>query len=190
MPSKLESLAAEARACAICADKLPLGPRPVFRVSRTARLMIISQAPGTKVHATGIPFNDASGDRLRFWMGIPSEIFYDASRIAIMPMGFCYPGRLPQGGDCPPRPECAPIWHDRFLALMPQIEIFLLVGSYAQKRYLGPGSMTEHVRASTVHPRYLALPHPSWRTIGWESRNPWFTEKILPRLRETISNLI
>jgi len=177
----LESLAAEARGCTLCAPHLPLGPRPVFRVSSTARLLIIGQAPGTKVHATGIPWNDASGDRLRGWMAIGRDVFYDEAMIAIMPMGFCYPGRLPRGGDCPPRPECAPAWHERFLALMPCIERILLVGLYAQRRYLGTGAMSAHVRGE--HQRFFALPHPSWRTVGWEARNPWFGEVVLPRLR-------
>jgi uracil-DNA glycosylase len=184
MTSVLETLAEEARACTLCAGHLPLGPHPVFRVSGTARLLIIGQAPGTKVHVTGIPFNDASGERLRGWMGIGREQFYDVTRIAIMPMGLCYPGRFPQGGDLPPRTECAPAWHEKFLALMPQIELILLVGSYAQRHYLGPGSMTEHVRAYIDHPRFMALPHPSWRTIGWEAKNPWFGTEIVPRLRE------
>jgi uracil-DNA glycosylase len=187
VPTPLEALSAEARVCTICAAHLSLGPRPVFRVSSTARLLIISQAPGTKVHNTGISFNDASGDRLRGWMGIGLDIFYDISRIAIMPMGFCYPGRLPQGGDRPPRPECAPAWHEKFLALMPQIQLTLLVGSYALRRYLGPGSMTAYVRDNAAHPRYMALPHPSWRTIGWEAKNPWFGEEILPRLRVMVA---
>jgi uracil-DNA glycosylase len=181
--SGLESLAAQARACTLCGEKLPLGPRPVFRVSSTARLLIIGQAPGTKVHATGIPWNDASGDRLRSWMGIDRATFYDSARIAIMPMGFCYPGRLPQGGDAPPRPECAPLWHEKFLAQMPNIQLTLLIGAYAQNRYFGPGSMTEHVRRHADDPHFLALPHPSWRTLAWEARNPWFGEIILPRLR-------
>ena len=185
----LDSLATAARACTICAPYLPLGPRPVFQISATARLLIISQAPGTKVHATGIPFNDPSGDRLRAWMGIPRDIFYDSSRIAIMGMGFCYPGRLPNGGDLPPRPECAPAWHEKFLALMPQIELTLLVGSYALLRYLGPGSMTEHVRNYENHRSVMALPHPSWRTTGWEAKNPWFGSEILPRLRAAVQNL-
>ncbi len=183
-----ESLAAEARACTICAPHLPRGPRPIFRVSPTARVIVISQAPGTKAHLSGIPFNDASGERLRDWLGIGPDTFYDSTRIAIMPMGFCYPGRLPQGGDCPPRPECAPTWHQRFLARMPNLQLTLLVGSYAQRRYLGPGSMTAHVRAQ--RPGLMALPHPSWRTIGWEAKNPWFGETILPRLRAALANLL
>jgi uracil-DNA glycosylase len=185
--SELTNLAEEARACTLCAADLPLGARPVFRVSDTARLLIIGQAPGTKVHASGIPFNDASGERLRSWMAIGPEQFYDTTRVAVMGMGFCYPGRFPKGGDLPPRKECAPAWHERFLQLMPQIELILLVGSYAQNRYLGPGSMTDHVRAYAEHPRFMALPHPSWRTIGWEAKNPWFGTEILPRLREVIA---
>lgn len=185
----LDELQTAARGCTLCAAVLPLGPRPVFRVSPTARIMIIGQAPGTKVHASGVPFDDASGDRLRGWMGIGREVFYDASRIGIMPMGFCYPGRLPQGGDCPPRPECAPLWHERFLALMPQLELFLLAGGYAQTRYLGKGSMTAHVRARRER-RFLALPHPSWRTVGWEAKNPWFGAEILPQLKAEVARLI
>jgi uracil-DNA glycosylase len=188
MTIELERLAAEASACTLCAAHLPLGPHPVFSVSSTARLLIIGQAPGTKVHETGIPWNDASGDRLRGWMGIDRAAFYDTTRIAILPMGFCYPGRVPSSGDRPPRPECAPTWHARFLTLMPQIDMTLLIGSYAQKRYLGAGSMTEHVRSLTAHPRTMALPHPSWRTIGWEARNPWFGEEILPRLRAVVAS--
>jgi len=167
---------------------LPLGPRPVFQVSETARLLIIGQAPGTRVHETGIPFNDASGERLRGWMGIGRDVFYDSARIAIMPMGFCYPGRLPKGGDAPPRPECAPLWHEKFLALMPGVELILLVGGYAQLHYLGKGGMTAHVRAQRGG-RFLALPHPSWRTMAWERKNPWFGAEILPRLRAEVARL-
>jgi uracil-DNA glycosylase len=166
---------------------LPLGPRPVFRVSATAKLLIISQAPGTKVHETGIPWNDASGDRLRRWLNMNRDSFYDSTRIAIMPMGFCYPGRLPNGGDAPPRPECAPAWHDSFLGLMPEIKLSLLIGSYAQTCYLGPGNMTDRVRNFAANPKYFSLPHPSWRTIGWEKNNPWFGEKVLPALRRAVA---
>jgi uracil-DNA glycosylase len=179
-----------ARACTLCAPYLPLGPRPVLRVSATARLLIIGQAPGTKVHETGIPWNDASGDRLRGWMGVDCETFYDERRIAIMPMGFCYPGRNAAGGDNPPRPECAPLWHPILLPLMPNLQLTLLVGQYAQRRYLGRGSMTGHVRNYTENAAFLALPHPSWRTIGWETRNPWFQEKILPILREQTARIL
>ena len=180
------TLAAEAaRAGTICAGRLPLGPRPVLRVSRTAKVLIIGQAPGTKVHATGIPWNDASGDRLRLWLGLGRAAFYDEARIAILPMGLCYPGRLANGGDAPPRPECAPLWHPRLLPLMPAIRLTLLVGTYAQARMLGKGRMTDHVRAFRDHlpARRFPLPHPSWRTGAWEKRNPWFTEAVLPALR-------
>jgi uracil-DNA glycosylase len=186
----LEDLAAEARACTVCAAHLPLGPRPIFRVSATARLLIISQAPGTAAHNTHVPWNDASGDRLRGWLGIGRDDFYDTARLAIMPMGFCYPGRLPQGGDNPPRPECAPLWHHRFLPLMPAIELTLLIGGYAQAKYLGPGNMTENVRNFAAHPKYFALPHPSWRTIGWQQRNPWFATDVLPPLRAAVARLM
>ena len=187
----LAALSATARACTVCAPHLPLGPNPIFRVSTKARLMIISQAPGTKVHYTGIPWNDASGDRLRGWLGVSRDEFYDIDRLAIMPMGLCYPGRLKNGGDAPPRPECAPLWHDQFLRLMPQIELFLLIGGYSQIRYLGPGSsMTERVRNFAAHPNYFAMPHPSWRTIGWEKRNPWFNTDVLPALHQATGKLM
>ncbi len=190
MPDTLESVAAEARACVVCAATLPLGPRPVLRVSTTARLLISSQAPGTRVHETGIPFNDASGDRLRGWLGITPEIFYDATRVAILPMGFCYPGRLPNGGDAPPRRECAPLWRSRLLALMPQIELVLLVGSYAMIDAIGPGRMTDRVRNfRSFLPEKFPLPHPSWRTTGWERANPWFAAELLPILREKVARL-
>jgi uracil-DNA glycosylase len=182
---------AEARACAVCAD-LPLGPRPVFRLSPTARLLIVGQAPGTKVHASGIPWDDRSGDRLRQWMAIGRDDFYDEARIAILPMGLCYPGRLKNGGDAPPRKECAPLWHARLMAFLPQVELTLLVGAYAQARYLGAGqSMTDTVRGFRVHlPRFLPLPHPSWRTTGWERKNPWFGAEVLPALREAVERLV
>ncbi len=180
----LDEVAAEARACTRCAD-LPLGPRPILRVSATARLLIASQAPGTKVHASGTPWTDASGHRLRAWLGLTPEEFYDEARVAILPTGLCYPGRLPRGGDAPPRPECARLWHPRLLPLMPAIRLTLLVGGYAQAAALGPGSMTEWVRGwrDYLPRRYFPLPHPSWRTGHWERQNPWFTEEVLPALR-------
>lgn len=187
----LDSVAAAARACRACEPHLPLGPRPVFRVSRTARLLITGQAPGTKVHATGIPWNDPSGDRLRNWLAMDRDTFYDESRIAIIPTGLCYPGRLPNGGDAPPRPECAPLWRARLIAQMPEIRLTLLVGSYAVAGTLGRGAMTDHVRAFRNYlPRYLPLPHPSWRTIAWERRNPWFTAELLPCLREAVARAL
>ncbi|MGB0697185.1 MAG: uracil-DNA glycosylase family protein [Rhodospirillaceae bacterium] len=189
----LEALSAEAAACTLCAEHLPLGPRPVFRVSTTARLLIVGQAPGTKVHETGIPWNDPSGDRLRLWMGISRDAFYDHSKIGILPTGFCYPGRLEKGGDAPPRPECAPLWQARFLAAMPQVETILLVGSYAQAFHLGKTrqkTMTETVRAALSYgPRFLPTPHPSWRTTAWQKKNPWFEAEILPVLQERVAAL-
>ena len=184
----LTALSAQVRACTLCAAHLPLGPRPVFRVSTMARLLIMSQAPSTRVHETGVPWNDASGDRLRRWLAMDRETFYDGSRIAIVPMGLCYPGRLPNGGDAPPRPECAPRWQGKLLAAMPRLRLTLLVGQYAQAHVLGKGTMTERVRHFRVHgPRYLPLPHPSWRTTVWEQKNPWFATDVLPSLREAVA---
>ncbi len=189
--SPLAALAGEIRACRVCAAHLPLGPRPVFRASATARLLIVSQAPGTKVHETRLSFNDPSGDRLRAWLKLGRETFYDETCIAIVPMGLCYPGRLPNGGDAPPRPECAPLWHERLLALMPEIRLTLLVGSYALTHALGRGAMTEQVRGFRAYlPRYFALPHPSWRTTAWERRNPWFGEDVLPALRLAVAEVL
>ncbi|MBV9736041.1 MAG: uracil-DNA glycosylase family protein [Acidisphaera sp.] len=183
----LAAVVAEARACTRCAAELPLGPRPVLRVAPTARLLISSQAPSTRVHATETPFNDASGDRLRSWLGLSAEEFYDASRIAILPVGLCYPGRLANGGDAPPRPGCAALWHPRLLPLMPELRLTLLVGGYAQVYALGPGRMTDRVQDYAAFlPRYFPLPHPSWRTTGWERRNPWFGAKVLPALRHLV----
>jgi uracil-DNA glycosylase len=177
----------EALACRVCEAVLPLGPRPVFRVSETARMLIIGQAPGTKVHLTGVPWNDASGDRLRSWLMMDRDLFYDATRIAIVPMGLCYPGRQPNGGDAPPRRECAPLWLDRFIRLMPQIRLTLLVGSYALQHRIGKGAMTDRVRRfQELGPAIVPLPHPSWRTTGWERRNPWFAEELLPVLRQAV----
>jgi uracil-DNA glycosylase len=192
--TRLERLSKEARACRICEAHLPLGPRPVFRVSTTARILIAGQAPGRLVHETGIPWNDRSGDRLRDWLGLDREIFYDERRIAILPMGFCYPGVDKNGGDNPPRPECAPTWQARFLALMPRIELTLLVGSYAQEFHLAAGrraSMTHTVAAWRDHPETLVpLPHPSWRNTAWLKRNPWFERELLPVLRRRVAGLV
>ena len=190
MPETLDRVAAQARACTLCTD-LPLGPRPVLRVSATARLLIIGQAPGTRVHATGIPWNDPSGERLRGWLGMDRDAFYDVARIAIVPAGLCYPGRLPGGGDAPPRPICAETWHPRLLPLMADIALTLLVGSYAQTRVLGPGAVGERVRRfGEFLPRYFPLPHPSWRTTGWERRNPWFAGDVVPALRAAVARVL
>lgn len=189
----LTKLVAEIRHCQACAAHLPLGARPVLQVSSTARLLICGQAPGTKVHATGLPFNDPSGDRLRAWMGIDRTTFYDARRIAIVPMGFCYPGRDARGGDKPPRPECAPLWRPRLLPLLEKVELTLLVGSYAQAWHLGDRrkrDLTATVRAwREFLPDYLPLPHPSWRNTGWLRRHPWFEDEVIPHLRQEIQRL-
>jgi uracil-DNA glycosylase len=186
--ANLAEVAAEARACRVCAAHLPLGPRPVFRVSSTARLLIVGQAPGTKVHETGIPWNDPSGDRLRRWLGMDRDTFYDESRIAIVPMGLCYPGRLPNGGDAPPRRECAPLWQARLVGLMPNIRLTLLVGSYALVHSLGRGPVSDRVRLFREYlPQYFPLPHPSWRTTAWERKNPWFGQEALPVLRDVVA---
>jgi uracil-DNA glycosylase len=186
----LDALAAEARACTFCTD-LPLGPRPVLRVSTTATILIASQAPGTKVHISGTPWTDASGVRLRQWLGMTPDEFYDGRRIAILPMGLCYPGRYAKGGDLPPRPECAPRWRNRLLGAMPQLRLTLLVGSYAQQYALGPGRMTDRVcDFSRYLPRYFPLPHPSWRTGIWETKNPWFQADVLPRLRAVVRGVL
>ena len=187
----LDDLAAEVRACTACASVLPLGPRPILRVSTTATILIASQAPGTKVHVSGTPWTDASGVRLRTWLGMTTDEFYDPARVAILPMGLCYPGRLPQGGDCPPRPECAPLWRRRLLDAMPGLRLTLLVGSYAQADALGPGRMTDRVRDFRQYlPRYLPLPHPSWRTGVWEKNNPWFVSDVLPALRAEVRRVL
>lgn len=191
----LETLLKNARACRLCDASLPKGPRPVIQASSSARLLIIGQAPGTKVHETGIPWNDASGMRLRDWMAIAPHTFYDETRIAIMPMGFCYPGRNPAGGDAPPRPECAPKWHAQFLEHMPHVELTLLIGQYAQRAYLGElarKTVRDNVLCYKEHLQlgFLSLPHPSWRTQAWQQKNPWFTESVIPLLRENIANLI
>jgi uracil-DNA glycosylase len=192
--SRLAALLTEIRACTLCAAHLPLGPRPVLRASPTARLLIIGQAPGTRVHATGIPWNDRSGDRLRHWLGVDRDTFYDAARIAIVPMGFCFPGQDAKGGDKPPRPECAPHWHPRLLPLLPRVELTLLVGRYAQARYLGArrrATLTDTVRAWRDYgPAVLPLPHPSWRNTAWLKQNPWFETDLLPDLRRRLGPLL
>ena len=190
----LAALLREIRACRVCAAHLPLGPRPVLRAKASGRLLIIGQAPGTKVHESGIPWNDRSGDRLRDWLQLDRETFYDESRIAIVPMGFCYPGVDKNGGDLPPRKECAPLWHAQVVQRLPKIELTLLVGSHAQAYYLKDrrrSPMTETVRAWRQYaPQYLPLPHPSWRNTAWIRRNPWFEAELLPELRRRIRQLI
>lgn len=164
-----------------------MGPRPVVQVSSTARILVASQAPGTKVHESGIPFCDPSGDRLRDWMGLSSDEFYDESTIAIVPLGFCYPGRVAAGGDAPPRPECAPRWRARLLEQMPALRLTLLVGAHAQVHVLGPGKMADRVMSFREHlPKHFPLPHPSWRSRAWATKNPWFEAEVLPELRAVV----
>ncbi len=190
----LDAVVAAARACRVCAAHLPLGPRPVLRARESARLLIVGQAPGTRVHETGVPWNDPSGDRLRDWLDLDRPAFYDETRIAIVPMGFCYPGRDARGGDRPPRPECAPLWHPPLRAALPAIALTLLVGSYAQRYYLGRhrrASLTETVRAWRDYlPAFLPLPHPSWRNTAWLKKNPWFEAELVPELRRRVFALI
>ncbi len=185
----LDTLLAEIRACRACAGVLGHEPRPFVAASPTARLLIIGQAPGSKVHASGIGWDDDSGDRLRGWLGLNRTAFYDTDVVAQMPSGFCYPGKG-QGGDLPPRPECAPRWHDRLLSKLPHVSLTLLVGLHAQKRYLPRGfapNMTEAVHRWQDAPSGLfPLPHPAWRSRLWMARNPWFEAEVLPDLRARI----
>jgi uracil-DNA glycosylase len=189
-----DRLLAEIRACRVCAAHLPLGPRPIVRGRPTARLLVISQAPGARVHETGLSFDDRSGERLRDWLGLDYETFYDETRVAIMGVGFCYPGRAGSGGDLPPRPECAPLWHTPLRATLPAVELTLLVGSYAVNYYrpsTRKGSMTEAVgRWREFLPAVFVLPHPSWRAALWLRGNPWFESEVLPALRERVGEVL
>ena len=188
----LDRLLQEVRACQTCSEHLPCPPNPILRAGTRAKLLIIGQAPGTKVHATGIPWNDPSGDRLRDWLQLGRDQFYDEDNIAIIPMGFCYPGKG-KSGDLPPRPECAPLWHEKLLSELPNLQLRLLVGKYAQDYYLGTKrqSMTETVRNFEHYlPDYFPLPHPSPRNIRWFRNNPWFEEEVLPALRDLASGLL
>jgi uracil-DNA glycosylase len=187
---KLSSLIADIRACRICAACLPHEPRPVLRLSKSARLCIAGQAPGLRVHNTGIPYNDPSGERLRDWLGIGRDIFYDESRVAILPMGFCFPGYDEAGADKPPRPECARTWHDRLFAVAPEFPLVLVIGTYAQRYHLRDRvkpTVTETVKAwKDYGPRHVPLPHPSWRNNAWLKKNPWFETELLPYLRSRV----
>ena len=173
---------------------MPLGPRPVLQVAVTARLLIVGQAPGSKVHRSGVPWNDASGDRLREWLKLDRSVFYDAAKVAIVPIGFCYPGPGENGGDQPPRPECAPLWHERLLKHLPDLQLTLLVGQYAHRHYLKAGrkgSLTQTVKAfSEYGPRFFPLPHPSWRSPIWMRKHPWFERAVIPELRNAVDKLI
>jgi len=189
----MDELLAQIRSCSACAAHLPLGPRPVVQASASARLLIVGQAPSMTVHNTGVPWNDKSGEQLRRWLGIDREVFYDPARVAIMPMGYCYPGRG-SSGDLPPRRECASLWHERLLAQMKHIELTLLIGQYAQRHFLGStskGGVTETVEAFAEYaPRFIPLPHPSPRNTGWFKHHPWFERDVLPVLRERVRHVL
>lgn len=181
----------EIRGCRICADELPLGPRPLVAGTAKSTIVLIGQAPGKAAHESGIPWNDRSGDRLREWLGVDRTTFYDANKFALMPMGFCYPGKA-AGGDAPPRPECAPHWHDPFLAQLKRVQLRVFVGQYPLRRYLPDrfDSLTEAVRGfAELLPDSIALPHPSPRNQMWVARNPWFERETLPALRAAIHKL-
>jgi uracil-DNA glycosylase len=195
----LDRLLAEIRACRRCVEEpngvpLPHEPRPVLQASAAARLAIFSQAPGARVHESGRPFTDASGERLRDWLGLGPEIFYDAAKVAIVPMGFCFPGMNAKGGDLPPRKECAPLWRGRVVAALPGVRTAVLVGSYAQAWHLkgaAEAGMTETVaRWREFAPRYFPTPHPSWRNNGWLRRNSWFETEVVPALRRAVAEAL
>lgn len=193
--TKLPSLLETIKSCKICAAELPLGPNPVLHVGRgSAQILIIGQAPGTKVHKTGIPWNDPSGDRLRQWLGLSREEFYNSRKIAIMPMGFCYPGKG-DGGDLPPRPACAKRWHAQILRALPNIKLTLLIGQYAQAYYLGDrrkATLAETVKAWREYSRegYWPLVHPSPRNRLWLRKNPWFEEETVKFLRKKVAEIL
>lgn len=191
--SKLDALLSEIRACRLCEAHLPLGPRPVLRASTTARILVVGQAPGRRVHETGIPWNDPSGDRLRLWLQMTREQFYDERHIAIVPAGLCFSGSGVRG-DAPPRPECAPLWHPKLRALMPKIQLTLLIGQYAQAYYLGKRrkkSLRETVQAYQEYlPEFLPLPHPSPRNQLWLKQNPWFEREVIPLLRIQVAAVL
>lgn len=190
----ITSLLDRIKHCTVCKAHLPLGPRPVLRAHPNASILIIGQAPGTKVHASGIPWDDPSGKRLREWMGVSDDMFYDGKKIAIMPMGFCYPGKG-SSGDLPPRPECAPLWHDKILAQLPNIKLTLLIGQYAHERYLGKlrkATLTETVRSweDYIKKGYVPLVHPSPRNGIWLKRNPWFEKEVVLYLKKQIAKIL
>jgi uracil-DNA glycosylase len=193
MSGELVHLLREIRACRLCEAQLPLGPNPVLRAGAGARLLIVGQAPGARVHASGIPWDDASGRRLREWLQLDAASFYDEQRVAIVPMGFCYPGKA-GSGDAPPRPECRATWHPRLMPLLPEVGLTLLIGQYAQAYFLAARrkpSLGETVRAWRDYlPAHLPLPHPSPRNVAWFKANPWFEAEVLPVLRERVRGLL
>lgn len=190
----LDSLLAQVHACRACAGELPHEPRPVTMVSVETRLLICGQAPGRRVHESGKPFTDPSGDRLRGWMGVDWDTFYGAPQIGVAAMAFCYPGTAPKGGDYPPPPRCAALWRRPLLAALPKVELTLLVGSYAISWALGDrarASMTQTVQAWREYgPDVIPLPHPSWRNTGWQKRNPWFEDEVTPYLRARVADML
>jgi uracil-DNA glycosylase len=190
----LEAVLADIAACRACAPELAHAPRPVVRVASATRLLICGQAPGRRVHESGVPFTDPSGDRLRTWMGVDYEIFYGRPEIGVAAMAFCFPGTNPNGGDFPPPPRCAQLWRPRLLAQLPNVELTLLVGGYAQEWALGErmkGNMTDTVRSWRDYaPAILPMPHPSWRNIGWLKRNPWFEAEVTPYLRQRVLEIL
>jgi uracil-DNA glycosylase len=190
--ASFETLLTEVRACTICSAHLPLGPRPVLQLHPKAKILIAGQAPGRKVHASGVPFDDASGNRLREWLGMAREVFYDPEQVAILPMGFCFPG-TGKSGDFPPRPECEAAWRKQLLAQLPNVELTLVLGQYAQAYHFGDAStsVTALVKAwETYWPKMVPLPHPSPRNNLWLRRNPWFEEEVLPTLRQRLSHVL
>lgn len=190
----LEAVLSDIAACRACAPDLPHEPRPVVRVGEATRLLICGQAPGRRVHESGMPFTDASGDRLRSWMGVDAQTFYGRPEIGVAAMAFCFPGTNPKGGDFPPPPRCAALWRPQLLAQLPKVELTLLVGGYAQAWALGgrmKANMTETVRAWRDYaPDYLPMPHPSWRNTGWLRRNPWFEAEVIPFLRKRVEGIL
>lgn len=189
----MKKLLDEIRNCTLCAEHLPLGPRPVLTAHRDAKILVVGQAPGTKVHNTGIPWNDQSGERLRDWLQVSLDTFYDPTKFAIVPMGFCYPGKG-KSGDLPPRPECAPTWHQKVINQLPNIELTLLIGQYAQWYYLKERrykTLTETVKNyEDFLPEFIPTPHPSPRNIFWLRKNPWFEFEVVPLLSERVQRLI
>ncbi len=189
----LQTLLKEIKSCTVCQETLPFGCNPVLNASKKSKILIIGQAPGLKVHNTGIPWNDASGNNLRKWLNVDESTFYNPDNFAIVPMGFCYPG-TGKNGDYPPKKECAPLWHKSLIDYMPELELTLLIGLHAQKYYLGKTlkkNLTETVKAYNEYlPKYLPLPHPSPRNNIWQKKNQWFPHDVLPALKEQVSNLI
>lgn len=188
--ARLERVLEQVRACTRCAGHLPFAPRPVLRASVTARVLVVGQAPGRRVHETGIPWNDPSGDRLRSWLGMDRDKFYDVLRLAIIPVGLCYPGKDPRGGDLPPRPECAPLWHPQLRPLLRDVRLTLLIGAHAQAYYLGNRRLESLAATVSAWREYgeqwLPLPHPSPRNLAWFKRHPWFEAEVVPELRRRV----